>query len=43
VEKRYRAAEKDFKGFVEALSNKLMEVDPTIPPLPLKDVVSPLR
>jgi len=25
--------------FVEALSNKLMEVDPTIPPLPIKDVV----
>ena len=26
---------------MEALSNRLMEVDPTIPPLPLKDVVSP--
>ena len=26
---------------MEALSNKLMEVDPTIPPLPLKDVVTP--
>jgi hypothetical protein len=25
--------------FIEALSSKLMEVDPTIPPLPLKDVV----
>lgn len=26
-------------SFIEALAEKLMEADPTIPPLPLKDVV----
>jgi hypothetical protein len=25
--------------FVEALTERLMEIDPTIPPLPMKDVV----
>lgn len=29
------------RRFIEALSSKLMEIDPTIPPLPLKDIVSP--
>lgn len=52
MQKRYRAAENDFKTcapqrermdlmarFVEALTERLMEIDPTIPPLPMKDVV----
>jgi hypothetical protein len=36
----YRASLKDFNSFVEALSEKLIEVDDTIPELPLKDIVS---
>lgn len=36
----FRASEKDFKAFVEVLSEKLMEIDETIPELPFKDIVS---
>jgi len=35
----YRASRKDFESFVMTLSDKLMEVDDTIPDLPAKDVV----
>lgn len=36
----FRQAEKDWKGFVECLTEKLMEVDDEIPELPVKDIVS---
>ncbi|KAF5331907.1 hypothetical protein D9611_008895 [Ephemerocybe angulata] len=35
----YRVAEQEWKVFVEALTDSLMEVDPEIPPLPPKDVI----
>lgn len=35
----FRQSEKDWKSFVEALSEKLIDVDDTIPELPVKDVV----
>ncbi|OAG37913.1 hypothetical protein AYO21_07885 [Fonsecaea monophora] len=35
----YRASWKDWEGFVEALTEKLTEIDETIPELPPKDVV----
>ncbi|KAF5320425.1 hypothetical protein D9611_010814 [Ephemerocybe angulata] len=35
----YRVAEQEWKDFVEALTDSLMEVDPEIPPLPPKDVI----
>lgn len=35
----YRVAEKEWKDFVEGLTDVLMEVDPEIPPLPPKDVI----
>jgi hypothetical protein len=36
----YRASLKDFDSFLEALTEKIMEVDETIPELPIKDIVS---
>lgn len=36
----FRASEKDFKSFIEVLSEKLTEIDDTIPELPIKDIVS---
>lgn len=36
----FRQAEKDWKSFVECLTEKLMEVDDEIPELPVKDIVS---
>jgi hypothetical protein len=36
----YRAALKDFNSFLECLTQKIVEVDDTIPELPVKDVVS---
>ncbi|PSK33447.1 sterol 24-C-methyltransferase [Elsinoe australis] len=35
----FRQAEKDWKSFVECLTEKLMEVDDEIPELPVKDIV----
>ena len=35
----FRQAEKDWHSFVEKLTEKLIEVDDTIPELPYKDVV----
>ncbi|KAJ5932043.1 Conserved hypothetical protein CHP02453 [Penicillium verrucosum] len=35
----YRAAKKDFETFVESLTPKIAEVDPTVPELPVKDLV----
>ncbi|CAD0027982.1 unnamed protein product [Aureobasidium pullulans] len=35
----YRSSLKDWNSFVEALTEKLTEIDDTIPELPLKDVV----
>ncbi|KAF2773684.1 hypothetical protein EJ03DRAFT_245772, partial [Teratosphaeria nubilosa] len=35
----FRASEKDWHSFVEALSEKLTEVDDTIPELPVKDII----
>lgn len=37
----FRQAERDWHSFVTALTEKLIEVDDTIPELPVKDVVSP--
>lgn len=36
----YRAAQKDWATFVESITQKIIEVDETIPELPVKDVVS---
>ncbi|KAF8179846.1 hypothetical protein BJ912DRAFT_1023821 [Pholiota molesta] len=35
----YRVAEKEWKDFVEAFTDLLVDVDPQIPPLPPKDVI----
>lgn len=35
----FRASEKDFKAFIEKLGERLVEIDDTIPELPVKDVV----
>lgn len=35
----FRQAEKDWYSFVEKLTEKLIEVDDTVPELPVKDVV----
>jgi len=35
----FRKAEKNFKAFAEVLGEKLMEKDPTVPELPMKDLV----
>lgn len=37
----YQAARKDWESFVVSLSEKISEVDSTIPELPAKDMVSP--
>jgi hypothetical protein len=36
----YRVALQDFTSFLEKLSEKVAEVDETIPELPVKDLVS---
>jgi hypothetical protein len=36
----FRPALKDFDSFLEALTEKISEVDETIPELPIKDIVS---
>jgi hypothetical protein len=36
----YRTAQKDWASFVESLTQKIIEVDETVPELPVKDVVS---
>lgn len=35
----YRAAQKDWASFVESLTQKIIEVDETVPELPVKDIV----
>jgi hypothetical protein len=36
----YRASLADFNSFIEKLTEKVMEIDDTVPELPLKDIVS---
>jgi hypothetical protein len=36
----FRQAERDWYSFVEKITEKLMDIDDTIPELPVKDVVS---
>ncbi|KAK9384868.1 hypothetical protein V1515DRAFT_640881 [Lipomyces mesembrius] len=38
-EAEYRAAKKDFDEFIETLSERMTQIDETIPPLPLKDIL----
>jgi len=38
-DKDYRNSQKDFKTFVEKLTEKIIEKDDTIPELPVKDLV----
>jgi uncharacterized protein DUF2461 len=38
----YRASLADFKSFIEKLSERIIEIDDTVPELPLKDLVSGL-
>jgi hypothetical protein len=38
----YRASLTDFKSFIEKLSERIIEIDETVPELPLKDLVSGL-
>ncbi|KAK9468864.1 hypothetical protein V1512DRAFT_258095 [Lipomyces arxii] len=38
-EGEYRSAKKDFDEFIEQLSEHLPVIDPTVPPLPLKDIL----
>lgn len=35
----FRTSEKDFDSFAEALTEKIIEIDETIPELPIKDIV----
>lgn len=35
----FRTSEKDFDSFAEALTEKIIEHDETIPELPIKDIV----
>ena len=39
----YRQALQDFTTFLEKLTEKVTEVDETIPELPVKDIVSVLK
>lgn len=36
----FRASEKDWHSFVEKLTERLIEIDDTVPELPVKDIVS---
>jgi hypothetical protein len=36
----FRQAEKDWFSFVEKLTERLVEIDDTVPELPVKDIVS---
>jgi len=36
----FRASERDWHSFVEKLTEKLIEIDDTVPELPVKDIVS---
>ena len=36
----FRASERDWFGFVEKITEKLTEIDDTVPELPVKDIVS---
>jgi hypothetical protein len=38
-DKDFRISLKDFETFVEKLSELVMELDPTVPELPKKDIV----
>lgn len=35
----YRTSLKDFNSFIESLQKRIIEIDETIPDLPLKDIV----
>lgn len=35
----FRQAENDFKAFLDVMTEKLIEVDDTVPELPVKDIV----
>ena len=35
----YRRALKDFQSFIECLSERITEIDDTVPELPTKDIV----
>ncbi|QMW45022.1 hypothetical protein G4B11_008442, partial [Aspergillus flavus] len=39
----YRASKKDWESFVASLTEKISEMDSTIPELPVKDLVSPVQ
>lgn len=39
----FRSSEKDFDAFAGVLTDKIIELDDTIPELPVKDVVSVVR
>jgi len=35
----FRASEKDWKSFLEQLTEKICEIDDTVPELPVKDII----
>lgn len=37
----FRASERDWHSFVDKLTERLIDIDDTVPELPVKDVVSP--
>lgn len=39
----FRQSEKDWHAFVDKVTEKLVEIDDTVPELPVKDVVSSHR
>ena len=39
LEPVYRQAEKEWKAFIDAFTDRIVEADPQIPPLPPKDVI----
>jgi len=39
LEPVFRQAEKEWKAFIEAFTDRIVEADPQIPPLPPKDVI----
>lgn len=38
----FRQSERDWFSFVEKLTERLTEIDDTVPELPVKDIVSPI-
>ena len=37
----FRASERDWHSFVDQITERLIDIDDTVPELPVKDVVSP--